>query len=56
MLELQAPSVLAHLPRQLNPKGKFWFASVYGNRAPEKVKRYEVVAAVDGEAINLYDV
>ena len=55
MFELQAPSVLAQLPRQLT-EGKILFGPVYGRRASEKVKRYEIVAAVDGEAINIYNV
>ncbi len=55
MLELQGPSVLAQLPRQLT-EGKISFGSVYGLRVAEKVKRYEIVAAVDGEAINTYNV
>jgi hypothetical protein len=56
MMQLQAPLPLAQLPRQLDAEGKTLFNSVYGLSTSEKVKRYEIVAAVDGEAVNLYDV
>ena len=55
MLELQEPFVLAQLPRALTAEGKTWFNSVFGLTTTKKVKRYEVLAAVDGEAINIYD-
>jgi hypothetical protein len=56
IMEIQAPLPLAQLPRPLDAEGKTLFNSVYGLSASRKVKRYEIVAAVDGEAINLYDV
>jgi hypothetical protein len=56
MLEIQAALQLAQLPRPLDPEGKTSFNSVYGVSASKKVKRYEIVAAIDGEAVNLYDV
>jgi hypothetical protein len=56
MLEIQAPLPVAQLPRPLDAEGKSLFNSVYGVSALKKVKRYEIVAAVDGEAINIYDV
>lgn len=56
MIELQAPLPLAQLPRPLDAEGKTLFNSVHGLSNLRKVKRYEIVAAVDGEAINLYDV
>jgi hypothetical protein len=56
MMQLQAPLPLAQLPRPLDVEGKTLFNSVYGLSASGKVKRFEIVAAVDGEAVNLYDV
>jgi hypothetical protein len=56
MLEIQAPLPVAQLPRPLDAEGKPFFNSVYGVSTLKKVKRHEIVAAVDGEAINVYDV
>ena len=56
MLEIQTALPLAQLPRPLDPEGKTLFNSVYGVSVWKKVKRYEIVAAIDGEAVNLYDV
>ena len=56
MLEIQAPLPVAQLPRPLDAEGKSFFNSVYGVSTLKKVKRHEIVAAVDGEAINVYDV
>jgi hypothetical protein len=56
IMQLQAPLLLAQLPRPLDADGKTSFNSVYGVSTSKKVKRYEIVAAVDGEAVNLYDV
>jgi hypothetical protein len=56
MMLLQAPIPLAQLPRSLDPDGQTFFNSVYGLSTLKKAKRHEVIAAVDGEAINLYDV
>jgi hypothetical protein len=56
MLELRAPLPVAQLPRPLDAEGKPFFNSVYGVSTLKKVKRHEIVAAVDGEAINIYDV
>lgn len=56
MLEIQVPLPVAQLPRPLDAEGKSLFNSVYGVSALKKVKRYEIVAAVDGEAVNIYDV
>jgi hypothetical protein len=56
MLEIQAPLPVAQLPRPLDTEGKPFFNSVYGVSTLKKVKRHEIVAAVDGEAINIYDV
>lgn len=56
MMLLQAPIPLAQLPRPLDPDGQTFFNSVYGLSTLKKAKRHEVIAAVDGEAINLYDV
>jgi hypothetical protein len=56
MLELQAPLPVAQLPRPLDAEGKTHFNSVYGVSTLKKVKRHEIVAAVDGEAISICDV
>ena len=56
MLEIQAPLPVAQLPRPLDADGKTLFNSVYGVSTLRKVKRHEIVAAVDGEAVNIYDV
>ena len=56
MMEIQAPLPVAQLPRPLNAEGKSLFNSVFGASTSGKVKRYEIVAAIDGEAVNLYDV
>ena len=53
---LQAPIPFAQLPRPLEPDGQTFFNSVYGLSTLKKVKRHEIVAAIDGEAINLYEV
>jgi hypothetical protein len=53
---LQAPVLLAQLPRPLDPDVQTFFNSVYGLSRSKKAKRHEVAAAIDGEAINLYDV
>jgi hypothetical protein len=56
MLEIQAPLPVAQLPRPLDAEGKTLFNSVYGVSTLRKIKRHEIVAAVDGEAVNIYDV
>src|SRR2546421_11659692 len=56
MLEIQASLPVAQLPRPLDAEGKFFFNSVYGVSTLKKVKRHEIVAAVNAEAINVYDV
>lgn len=56
MLEIQAPLPVAQLPRPLDAEGKTLFNSIYGVSTLKKVKRHEIVAAVDGEAVNIYDV
>jgi hypothetical protein len=56
MLEIQAPLPVAQLPRPLDAEGKTLFNSVYGVSTLRKVKRHETIAAVDGEAVNIYDV
>jgi hypothetical protein len=56
MLEIQASLPVAQLPRPLDAEGKTLFNSIYGVSTLKKVKRHEIVAAVDGEAVNIYDV
>ncbi|KAI5286280.1 hypothetical protein KEM54_006910 [Ascosphaera aggregata] len=56
-MELQVPSVLAQLPRPLAvSSGRYHFGESNGLVAAKKRKRYEVVAAVEGEGINIYNV
>lgn len=56
-MDLQAPSVLAQLPRPLHAStGKTHIGDVYSLADSKKRKRYEVVVAVDGEAVNIYNV
>ncbi|KAE8154706.1 hypothetical protein BDV25DRAFT_147292 [Aspergillus avenaceus] len=58
-MDLQPPSVLAQLPRPLHAsKGKTHIGEVYSLSKNElkKRKRYEVACAVDGEAVNIYNI
>ena len=56
-MDLQSPSVLAQLPRPLHAStGKTHIGEVYSLADSKKRKRYEVVVAVDGEAVNIYNV
>ncbi|KAL1961193.1 hypothetical protein VTO42DRAFT_3138 [Malbranchea cinnamomea] len=56
-MALQAPSLIASLPRPLAASDrKCQFAEVYGLDGSKKRKRYEIVAAIDGEAVNIYNV
>lgn len=56
-MDLQAPSVLAQLPRPLHAStGRTQIGEVFSLTEAKKRKRYEVVAAVDGEAVNIYNV
>lgn len=57
VMDLQPPSVLAQLPRPLHAStGKTQVGEVYSLAESKKRKRYEVVVAVDGEAVNIYNV
>ncbi|PGH13857.1 hypothetical protein AJ79_03425 [Helicocarpus griseus UAMH5409] len=56
-MELQAPSILAHLPRPLGASaGKCQVGEVHGVEGSKKRKRYEVAVAIDGESVNIYNV
>ncbi|KAJ5184213.1 hypothetical protein N7492_001829 [Penicillium capsulatum] len=56
-MDLQSPSVLAHLPRPLHAStGKTRIGDVYSLADSKKRKRYEVAVAVDGEAVNIYNI
>ncbi|EAW14574.1 uncharacterized protein ACLA_076140 [Aspergillus clavatus NRRL 1] len=56
-MDLQPPSVLAQLPRPLHAStGKTRIGEVYSLAESKKRKRYEVVVAVDGEAVNIYNI
>jgi hypothetical protein len=57
IMELQAPSLLAQLPRPLEASsGKIHVGEVYGFAASKKRRRYEIAVAIDGEAVSIYDV
>ncbi|OJI80819.1 hypothetical protein ASPTUDRAFT_176632 [Aspergillus tubingensis CBS 134.48] len=56
-MDLQPPSVLAHLPRPLHGStGKTHLGEVHSLADSKKRKRHEVVVAVDGEAVNIYNI
>ena len=56
-MDLQAPSILAQLPRPLGVShGKSRFGEVVSIVGSKKRKRCEVVAAVDGTVVNIYNV
>ncbi|KMU85820.1 hypothetical protein CIHG_03348 [Coccidioides immitis H538.4] len=56
-MALQAPSLLAQLPRPLSGgTGKCQFSEVYSLAGSKKRKRYEIAAAIDGESVNIYNV
>ena len=56
-MALQPPSVLAQLPRPLHVStGKVLAGEVSGLADSKKRKRYEVAFAIDGEAVNIYNV
>ncbi|OQE27863.1 hypothetical protein PENSTE_c004G05956 [Penicillium steckii] len=56
-MDLQSPSILAQLPRPLHAStGKTHIGDVYSLTDAKKRKRYEVAVAVDGEAVNIYNV
>lgn len=56
-MDLQSPSVLAQLPRPLHAStGKTCIGDVHSLADAKKRKRYEVAVAVDGEAVNIYNV
>ncbi|KAJ5127881.1 hypothetical protein N7448_008660 [Penicillium atrosanguineum] len=57
VMDLQSPSVLAQLPRPLHAStGKTRISDVFSLADAKKRKRYEVAVAVDGEAVNIYNV
>lgn len=56
-MDLQSPSVLAQLPRPLHAAtGKTRIGDVNSLADAKKRKRYELAVAVDGEAVNIYNV
>lgn len=57
VMDLQSPSVLAQLPRPLHAStGQTRIGDVFSLADAKKRKRYEVAVAVDGEAVNIYNV
>ncbi|KAJ5690730.1 hypothetical protein N7462_005122 [Penicillium macrosclerotiorum] len=56
-MDLQSPSILAQLPRPLHAStGKTHIGDVHSLADAKKRKRYEVAVAVDGEAVNIYNI
>ncbi|OKL57893.1 hypothetical protein UA08_06619 [Talaromyces atroroseus] len=56
-MDLPPPSVLTQLPRPLQAStGKTQIGEVFSLVESKKRKRYEVVVAVDGEGLNIYNV
>lgn len=56
-MDLQPPSVLAQLPRPLQSlTGRTQIGDVFSLAESKKRKRYEVAVAIDGEAVNIYNV
>ncbi|KAJ5371346.1 uncharacterized protein N7496_007438 [Penicillium cataractarum] len=56
-MDLQSPSVLAQLPRPLHAAtGKTRIGDVNSLADAKKRKRYELAVAVDGEAVNIYNI
>ena len=56
-MTVQPPSVLAQLPKPLEiSDGRTQFAPVFGLVGSRKRKRHEIAVAVDGEAVNIYNV
>ncbi|KAL5598695.1 hypothetical protein BROUX41_003392 [Berkeleyomyces rouxiae] len=55
---IRKPYVLATLPRPFNPEtGKFFVGDVFGHQLDQpRKKRTELIAAIDGESVNLYDI
>lgn len=54
---LETPYVLATLPKPLDSKyGRIQSAPVHSIRGSKKRKRQEIVAGIDGESVNIYDV
>ncbi|KAL1887828.1 hypothetical protein Cpir12675_006401 [Ceratocystis pirilliformis] len=55
---IRKPYVLASLPRPFNPEtGKFFVGEVFGHQLDQpRKKRTELIAAIDGESVNLYDI
>lgn len=56
-MSAQTPLVLAQLPQPLlDSGGRTQFGLCYGLTGSRKRKRFEIVAAVDGETLNIYNV
>ena len=54
---IQSANILAELPRSpFGEHGRTFIADVYAVGVNKKRKRSELVAAIDGESVNLYDV
>lgn len=55
--DIEEPYVIATLPKPLQGKnGRILAAPVYSLTPSKKRKRHEVVVAVDGETVNIYNV
>lgn len=56
-MSVMRPTVVAQLPQSLlGVDGRTHFGPCYGFTGSRKRKRTEIAAAVDGEALNIYDV
>ena len=54
---MEAPYAIASIPTPIDSvNGGVYAATVCGIRDSRKRKRHEVVVAVDGESVNLYNV
>ena len=54
--DMESPYTIATLPKPLNADGQVYAAPVHSLRAAKKRKRHEVVVAVDGECLSIYNV
>lgn len=55
-MEIEDPVVLAKLPKPLQDNGQHKYGPVYGLTAGQKKKRHEVLVAINGNSVNIYEV
>src|ERR1700679_3973344 len=56
VMKIEEPVVLARLPRTLQENNQHKHGHVYGLTAGQKKKRHEVLVAIDGHSVNIYEV